>query len=236
MHLDYQSPTTPSHRAPSAFLRSLIPSPGTYMAAIGFVASAALALWWPSATLFCVPACVGAMVIPVMDWFLRRAFTGIRLWVARAVFVTACAALIAFSFSWGKAETFERAFGMPAPPGVTALTATARAAGPGDVVAHLRFKADRATLDKLLAARQLTADDRHVKDYRAGAITWAEFARLAFRPFDWRESAPPAGPLPAIECYEWRKPETSKEFHKNESLRLYYDPPTGDTWVLYVIG
>ena len=47
-----------------------------WLAAAGFIACAVVAWYWPTATLFCLPAILGALIIPAIDWIWRSSLKG----------------------------------------------------------------------------------------------------------------------------------------------------------------
>lgn len=231
MHLDYH---TPQPKPPNQWLARLIPSAGVYMSALGFVTCAVIAWYWPSNMMFCVPASVGALIIPALDAVWRRQFEKGSLWIARGLTIALVAVLLAYGTTWSPRQTFEHAFTVPPPASVTELvTRSSHAGGPGNLGMVLHFKANRATMDQLIATRGLTLEKDFLPEYQQGKITWAEFRKQPLGVFDRFGAGDwlPAGPLRSAEFYE-----SPRQRENIQSVDLLYDPPTGDAWVLYVSG
>jgi hypothetical protein len=155
MTLEYESRVNRPRRGLPAWM---IPSPGVWMSLVGGAVCGLLAYFWPTTTIFCVPLGFGALIIPLADFPMRQLLQGRQLLIARTAFVAVAAVSIAFEFTWSAAESFRRAFGTEPPAGVTDLMARANNAGPGDVVAFIRFKATRPVLEKVLAIRGFERD------------------------------------------------------------------------------
>lgn len=118
------------------------------------------------------------MVLAVADMVLwDHAKTSRGVGRARAaLFLAAAIGGVALTYR-SKADVFETAFGLPPPPGVVDRKAEQNyGGGPGDVVGFLTFRADRATIDRIVAPRQF-AEDRETMEMYDPAKEWDALCR-----------------------------------------------------------
>jgi hypothetical protein len=132
------------------------------------------------------------------------------------------------------AERFEYAFGIAPPPGVVNIEAYRRyLGGPGDRLVLLRFSADRAAIDRIVAVRPLERDLHVVRDRFRPNDDVEALWRSVFGPYaDYGGIAWEApSRLVSPEVYEWRGPHP-----KLTLVKLLWDTHTGRAFALYTIG
>jgi len=132
------------------------------------------------------------------------------------------------------AKQFEYAFGITPPVGVHDVVAYRRwPGGPGDRLVLLHFSADRAAIEKTVAARPLELDPHIVEDTLGAHKDVPRFWRSIFSTYfdyggaEWQIPTK----LVAPEVYEWRGSHP-----KITLITLLWDAATREAFALYLIG
>jgi hypothetical protein len=184
-------------------------------------------------------AIFGAVIAGVGFMTIRRFLRPNVRRVARFVVPVIVAGALFACLSSSSNAVFESVFGIRPPPGVRDLRADRRyAGGPGDTTAVIRFVADKATIDALLAPQSFVADDQALGEWRQRG-NWQQLCYEVFGNLT-ELGAEPHGGTPSIippmgepHVYVYK---LDKGGQAPRAAVLLWDAATGQAYVQWLVG
>jgi hypothetical protein len=209
-----------------------------WLAYLGALASGTL-VWFFSNEWICSAIAATFITAIALEWtaILTRTYPG-RSWLVtrRSCYVWALlvASGVSQPFRANPSQLFERVFGMRPPEGVKDLEAERHyAGGPGDQIILIQFTADRATIDKLVAARGFKEDKDAIElysdDERNPARLWDRLFTgvILLSGPKWKHAPMISEPF----VYKWD--DVPDDAHR---ITMLWDAKSGRAYVMWTLG